>query len=326
MSPDTSAAGEQDRQSAHRSDGRLDLKSNKLVTDTAIGTWNGTAYTGVQGEVARAYDFGSWDLPGLMTSMPDAGPLVGTTTIGVSDGATVAFLGPDRDRHFRGQTITGASTLAVYTYAGDVNFDGLVDASDYGIIDNYFQFPGTTGYANGDFNYDGVIDAGDYGIIDNTFQLQGAPIPMTGGVAGAGLSGVTAVPEPTTSGLLLAGRDGSPGASSPPCAVSFAVAASRGIADKTIVANALDGSGTAGDDEPLAPTWFVHSITDVSYPWPGCVVKFQKSYWPRSHMTISLSAGRFRGTKGRTFSSAGPKPLAMSCVAQVAPSSLSFHC
>ena len=44
---------------------------------------------------------------------------------------------------------------------------------DYGVIDNYFQFPGTTGYANGDFNYDGIIDAGDYGIIDNTYQLQG---------------------------------------------------------------------------------------------------------------------------------------------------------
>jgi len=78
---------------------------------------------------------------------------------------------------------------------GDLNLDGLVDASDYGVIDNYFTFPGTTGYANGDFNYDGIIDGGDYGIIDNTFALQGAPFP-TGGVAGLG--GVAAVPEPTS--------------------------------------------------------------------------------------------------------------------------------
>ena len=169
-----------------------------------IGTYSGGAYTGVQGQIARAYDFGSWDLPGLMTSMPDAGPLVGTTTIGISDGASVAFLAPTETGTFAGQTITGATTIAVYTYAGDVNFDGLVDASDYGIIDNYFQFPGTTGYANGDFNYDGVIDAGDYGIIDNTFQLQGAPIPGYGATAAAGgLSGVTAVPEPSAIGLAL---------------------------------------------------------------------------------------------------------------------------
>jgi hypothetical protein len=183
--------------------GTVDLKNNKLLTDLPIGTFTGGAYTGVQGEVARAYDFGSWDKPGLMTSMPDAGPLVGTTTIGVSDGASILFIAPTETGTFAGQTVTGATTLAVYTYAGDVNFDGLVDASDYGIIDNYFQFPGTTGYANGDFNYDGVIDAGDYGIIDNTFQLQGAPIPMAGGVAGASLSGVTAVPEPSACGFAL---------------------------------------------------------------------------------------------------------------------------
>jgi hypothetical protein len=149
----------------------------------------------VQGEVARAYDFGSWDLPGLTTSMPDAGPTVGTTTIGVSDGASILFLGPTENGDVRGQTVNGSTTIAMYTYAGDVNFDGLVDASDYGIIDNYFQFPGTAGYANGDFNYDGVIDAGDYGIIDNTFQLQGAPLPT--GAGAVELAGVTAVPEPT---------------------------------------------------------------------------------------------------------------------------------
>jgi len=28
----------------------------------------------------------------------------------------------------------------------------------------------------GDFNYAGVIDAGDYGYIDNSFQLQELPL------------------------------------------------------------------------------------------------------------------------------------------------------
>jgi hypothetical protein len=126
--------------------------------------------------------------------------LVGTTTIGVNKASEVLFIGPAETAMFGGLTVTGSSTLAMYTYAGDVNFDGLVDASDYGIIDNFFQFPGTTGYANGDFNYDGVIDAGDYGIIDNTFQNQGAPIPVNAGTAA--LSGVTAVPEPASLGVI----------------------------------------------------------------------------------------------------------------------------
>jgi hypothetical protein len=71
----------------------------------------------------------------------------------------------------------------------------VVDAADYGVIDNWVQFPGASGYANGDLNYDGVIDAADYGIIDNTIQLQGPPISVNAAVAGAGVSGVTPVPE-----------------------------------------------------------------------------------------------------------------------------------
>ena len=31
-----------------------------------------------------------------------------------------------------------------YTYAGDLNLDGSIDGADYGMIDNYVQFPGTT--------------------------------------------------------------------------------------------------------------------------------------------------------------------------------------
>jgi arabinogalactan endo-1,4-beta-galactosidase len=180
---------------------RLDLTDNKLITDTPAGTFTDGAYTGVQAEVARAYNFGAWDMPGLMTSMPDAGPLVGTTTIGVASAEQILFIAPGETGTFAGQTVTGASTIAMYTYAGDLNFDGLVDAADYGVIDNWIQFPGTAGYANGDFNFDGVIDASDYGIIDNTIQLQGAPFPT-----GENLSVVIAVPEPTLVGLaLLAG-------------------------------------------------------------------------------------------------------------------------
>jgi hypothetical protein len=54
-------------------------------------------------------------------------------------------------------------------------------------------------------NYDGVIDAADYGIIDNTIQLQGPPIPVNGAVGGASASvdftAVAAVPEPSAVAL-----------------------------------------------------------------------------------------------------------------------------
>jgi autotransporter-associated beta strand protein len=184
--------------------GRIDLKDNKLITNTAPGTSTGGVYNGIQGAVQSAYDFNAWDLPGLTTSMPDAA--AGLTTIGVATGEQIRGLGQTDTDTFAGQTISGASTIAMYTYAGDANLDGVIDGGDYGTIDNFVQVPGADGYANGDFNYDGVIDGGDYGVIDNNIQAQGAGFPTSGAAVvaqAAGLSGVTAVPEPSACGLAL---------------------------------------------------------------------------------------------------------------------------
>ena len=45
----------------------------------------------------------------------------------VATAEQVLFIGPTDTAVFQGQTVTGATTIAMYTYAGDVNFDGLVD-------------------------------------------------------------------------------------------------------------------------------------------------------------------------------------------------------
>jgi hypothetical protein len=179
--------------------GRLDLRDNKLITSTSPGTASAGTYNGLQGDVQRAYNFGAWDQPGMTTSMPAAA--AGLTTIGVATGAQIRGLGPTDTDTFGGQTINGASTVAMYTYAGDANLDGVIDGGDYGIIDNFAQIPGASGYANGDFNYDGVIDGGDYGIIDNNIQAQGAPFPTSSG--SVGLASVSAVPEPTACGFAI---------------------------------------------------------------------------------------------------------------------------
>jgi len=162
---------------------RLDLSDNDMVIDYAagetspIGGFDGSAYTGITGLIASSYNFGSWDgAHGIRTSQADAGSAVGLTTLAIGDAAGTLGIGENDTVMFGGETIDGSSALIKYTYAGDLNFDGLVDAGDYGIVDNYFQFPGTDAYANGDFNYDGLIDAADYGVIDNSFQLQGVPL------------------------------------------------------------------------------------------------------------------------------------------------------
>jgi hypothetical protein len=176
-------------------DAKLDLGDNKLViAGGSVGSFSGSTYSGVQGMVQRGYVFGSWSGDGIVTSMPDAAN--GLTTLAVTTADQAGYGGGI----FGGVSVSGSDVLVMYTYAGDVNLDGLVDASDYGIIDNYYQFPSTDGYMNGDFNYDGVIDAGDYGLIDNSYQLQGPPIPT--GSSAVGLSGVMAIPEPSACALV----------------------------------------------------------------------------------------------------------------------------
>ena len=55
--------------------GRVDVKDNKVIlTAQPLGTFDGTAYDGVTGQIAAGYNFSEWSGPGITTSMPAAGP------------------------------------------------------------------------------------------------------------------------------------------------------------------------------------------------------------------------------------------------------------
>ncbi len=175
--------------------GRLDLNNNKLITNDPAGFASGGIYNGVQGMVQTGLNGGGWDgATGIITSQPSAvSPAPYLSTIGVATGEQVRGLGPTDTDTWGGQTITGASTLAMWTYAGDANLDGVINADDYANISFYDNIPTADGYANGDFNYDGDINPDDFSLIDFNRNAQGAPIFNSGGAQGLS---VTAVPEP----------------------------------------------------------------------------------------------------------------------------------
>jgi hypothetical protein len=106
---------------------------------------------------------------------------------------------------FDGQPVSTTDVLVKYTYYGDANLDGVVDGSDYSLIDNGF-LTHATGWFNGDFNYDGVIDGSDYTLIDNAFDRQGASVawePASTTALIAVNAGDTDVPEPPGFFLLV---------------------------------------------------------------------------------------------------------------------------
>jgi hypothetical protein len=122
------------------------------------------------------------------------------TTLGVALASNILGITGAQTDMWNGQAVNVNDVLVMYTYAGDANLDGVINGGDYGVIDNFIQVAGVSGYANGDFNYDGVIDGGDYGVIDNNIQAQGAPLSTSS----ANLSSaVTAVPEPSACGFAI---------------------------------------------------------------------------------------------------------------------------
>ena len=177
--------------------GKLDIKDNKvIVKGGAVGTWNGTAYTGLTGLVASGYSVNQdFSGNGIVTSESNATGGNTLTSIGVASADDTGYAGGS----LIGQPVASGDAIAMYTYGGDANLDGAITGDDYFQIDSGFP-AGAHGWFNGDFNYDGTITGDDYFIIDSNFPAQGAAFPTSGG----GLAGVAAVPEPASIGAVVA--------------------------------------------------------------------------------------------------------------------------
>jgi hypothetical protein len=67
---------------------------------------------------------------------------------------------------FAGVAVDESATLLKYTYVGDANLDGQVDALDYERVDLAIGDSNVLGVAAGDLNYDTLVNALDYELID----------------------------------------------------------------------------------------------------------------------------------------------------------------
>jgi hypothetical protein len=178
--------------------GRLDLTDNKLIVASGtVGSWNGVNYDGVAGLIKAGRNFGSWDGSGIITSMTAAGAPNSVASLAVAAAGDVGYGGT---RTFGGQSVAAGDVLVMYTYTGDANLSGKIDADDYFQIDSHYNKSADSAksWLNGDFNYDGKINGDDYFLIDNAYAGQGAPLST-----GPQAISVSAVPEPV--GFVLLG-------------------------------------------------------------------------------------------------------------------------
>jgi len=191
---------------------RLDLNNNDLVVRTgSLATITNQLKTGL--ENGGAFDWGGYGIGSTRAMQQNtmAGSFLYGLGVVLNDLAQVGGSGPIYS-DFAGRTLSGNEVLVKFTYFGDADLSGSIDATDYSLIDNGYV-NSLSGWINGDFDYSGSIDATDYALIDNAYVNQAGPLAealiaeharMFGeeylGALRAIQSGV--IPEPVAAGLL----------------------------------------------------------------------------------------------------------------------------
>jgi hypothetical protein len=160
--------------------GTLDLADNDLVINytgaSPIGTWDGGAYTGVQGCVAAARSGGTWSGTGLTASGTRFQP-PNRTGLGVSEASEALALSGSATAVWCGQTVDATTVLVKFTYVGDVDLNGRIDGDDYFVLDSKIAMSGVVfGYARGDLNFDGRIDGDDLFFMDLNQAADDVPL------------------------------------------------------------------------------------------------------------------------------------------------------
>ncbi len=247
------------------SDSVLDLREANLVVDytgvssplAAVATWVRAGLNAAGG--------GYWDGMGITSSVAAAYPDQ-LTAVGVLDNTDVEVGGKTE---FAGETVDPTSVLARYTWWGDANLDGVVDANDYDVIDKMFLFPPVPddmGWWTGDFNYDGVIDANDYDRIDRAFLFQAGPLTPPRAMLLPPPGQTIAAPDLAEAGILAraiaadwvdaaaAGEAAADASATDPPADLVTVAAPCGALPAVL--------GLAAAPEPHRPGWYLPAVAD----------------------------------------------------------------
>jgi hypothetical protein len=177
---------------------KLDLTNNQMIVRSDLSN-RSPVLNQISGLIAAARGSGAWTGNGITSSAAGSDPnhLTGLAIILNDQGN-----GTPVYTSFGGQTVDANTILVRYTWNGDVDLNGKIDADDYFRVDNGFA-AGLAGYRNGDLDFNGHVDADDYFLLDNAFAGQSGVLGSPLIAAAPSSPGV--IPEPTTVGLLVAG-------------------------------------------------------------------------------------------------------------------------
>jgi len=150
----------------------LNLADNDLIFQSTAGN-KAADLSSIFNLIKTGRAGGLWNGNGISSSAATVDPLH-ITTLGVivNDNGSGGVIRGTLD----GQPVDINTVLVKYTYTGDADLDGDIDADDYARIDGGFAAH-LSGYRNGDFNFSGGSpNSDDYFQIDRAFYNQGAAL------------------------------------------------------------------------------------------------------------------------------------------------------
>ena len=165
-----------------------------LANDAMAVNYNGaTPDTTIRAALISGRASGSWSGPGINSSVSAADSTgAHPTALGYAEASAVGITST-----FFGQPADSTTVLIRYTYLGDTNLDGKVNALDFNALASNFGNASGTEWDQADFNYDGVTDTSDFMMLANNFGLTlAAPAQLPAPVLGS------LVPEPASLAML----------------------------------------------------------------------------------------------------------------------------
>jgi autotransporter-associated beta strand protein len=161
---------------------KLDLANNDLII-------TGTSATTIAGYIGSAFNSGSWTGNGLTSLIAQADSTsLHKTAVAYATASSIGVTA------FDGQNVAGSNVLVRFTYSGDANLDGAVNALDFNALASHFSSGAAIPWSSGDFNFDGFVNSLDFTSLAANFNLT---LPA----ASSSLGGL--VPEPSLAAMLL---------------------------------------------------------------------------------------------------------------------------
>jgi hypothetical protein len=139
--------------------GTLDLNDNDLVLHTTEA--GKTAALGaLYSRLVAGFAGGNWNGNGVVST---AARTISNTTLSLVDNAVLGH------GAFGGEPVDANSLLLKYTYYGDIDQNGQVDADDLTVFANNFGRMSGARQVDGDIDFNGTVDADDLTVFANNF-------------------------------------------------------------------------------------------------------------------------------------------------------------